>query len=190
MRSLLLIGAVDKRGVSYPVLKVMMTLGRVLVLTDDAMYRRFDEDYGMDFGFENSHFIIQPQITQDFVDSIKHITDMFDYVVYITTNEVIKADKTLYLRGINRAILGNDAMEELEAVEHAEVFVTYAKLANPKLLKIAPTKSQIEYFNECEDSKEFLATKDLTYVGLLATLFDKELGLPKKALKKIMLRKG
>lgn len=190
MRSLLLVGAVDKRGVSYPVLKVMMTLGRVLVLTDDAMYRRFDEDYRMDFGFENSHFIIQPQITQHFVDSIKHITDMFDYVVYITTNEVLNADKIIYLRGVNRSILGNEAMEELEGLEHAEVFITYAKLSNPKILKIAPTKSQIEYFNECEDSKEFLATKDLSYVGLLQTLFDKELGMSKKSLKKIMLRKG
>lgn len=186
----MLVGAVDKRGIAYPLLKVLMLTGRTLVITDDAMYRRFDDEYRVDFGFENSHFLIQPVITQELVNRLMPIIANFDNVVYITTTEIIKADKTIYLRGINRAILGNEPLRQLEEVDHIEVFVTYSRLEDTRALKLEPSKAQLKYFSDCEDNREFLDTKDVTFVALLEALFEKELDMPRKTIKKIMLRKG
>ena len=41
MRQIQLIGPVDKRAVAYPLFKICDVLGKTLVVTDDANFRRF-----------------------------------------------------------------------------------------------------------------------------------------------------
>lgn len=191
MNQICLIGPVDKRAISYPLIKTLMFLGKTLIVTDDGIYRRFDEDYGSRFSFENSEFIIAPVITEEILQEVKGLASSYENILYITTNELPSGvDKVLYCRGVDKGVVTESTLKALENTDHTEVYVTFSKLTDNSLLKIQPTKSALDYIMECEDRKSFLATKDSAFATMLDKFFSQELDIPKASIKGLLLRKG
>lgn len=189
MKKICLLGAVDKRAVSYPLLKCLMFLGKVLVVTDDGVYRRFADEYESRFSFENSEFIVTPVIDEEVQKEVDSISHSYDYVVYITTNEIPSGcDKIIYFRGVEKSIASKGTLKVLENMEYKEVYITFSKLQDSSALKIEPSKSVMSYVFECEDKKEFVPTKDAGFASMLFTFFEKELDIPKASIKKLLLR--
>jgi hypothetical protein len=191
MKRICLVGPVDKRAISYPLLKVTMFLGKTLVITDDGVYRRFAENYEATFGFENSDFIVTPLITEEVLAEVEKLKNQYEFIVYITTNEIPpECDKIIYCHGVDKGIANNSTMKVLENTEHIEVVMTFSKVEDATLLKIEPTKSIMAYIYECEDTKLFQDTKDVAYATMLDKFFDKELDIPKASIKGVLQRKG
>lgn len=190
-KTLALLGATDKRAISYPLIKVLMHLGRTLIVTDDGLYRRFDEDYNTNFDFENSEFLIIPKLEDEHKELINQKSKSFEYVLYITTNEIPdNASKIVYCRGIDKGLASISTLRQIEDSEFIEVLVTFDKVADKKALKIVPSIKQYKYFSQCEDRKEFLDSADSAFVTLLTTFFEEQLDLPKSTIKSILARKG
>lgn len=191
MKKICLVGAVDKRAISYPLLKVLMHLGKTLVVSDDGVYRRFSEELETSYGFENSEFLITPVITETVQKEVENKAFQFDYIVYITSNEIpLQCDKVIYCRGVDKGIATKTTLKQLENIEHTEVYVTFSRLEDSSLLKIEPTKGIMAYIFECEERKEFQATKEVAYASMLEKFFDKELDIPKASIKGLLQRKG
>lgn len=191
MKTICLIGPVDKRAISYPLIKTLMHLGKTLVVTDDGVYRRFDTEYASRFSFENSDFIVTPVIDRTVQEEVNQIADLYETVLYITTNELPpNCDKVVYCRGVDRAILNLGVLDALEEKEFIEVYVTFSKLSDNTLLKIEPNKNTLAYIYECEDKKEFLPTKESAYSDMLSKFFESELDIPKNTIKGLLQRKG
>ena len=68
MRKICLLGGVDKRAIAYPLIKVLMFMGKTLVVADDGVYRRFSDDYALRFNYQNSDFIISPLIDEGILE--------------------------------------------------------------------------------------------------------------------------
>jgi hypothetical protein len=191
MKKICLIGPVDKRAIAYPLLKCLMFLGKTLIITDDSVYRRFSETYETRFGFAQSEFIVAPVIDKDVIDHVESVSSTFDYVLYITTNELpVGMDKILYCHGIEKGIATSDVLSVLENIDHTEVYVTFSRVADNTALKIEPSKSIMAYVFECEDRKDFVGTTDGAYSSMLHKFFEKELDVPKATLKGLLQRKG
>lgn len=192
MKKICLIGPVDKRAISYPLIKTLIFLGKTLIVTDDGIYRRFDEEYNNRFSFENSEFIVTHNIKDEEVKrEIEQISSSFDYVLYITTNELPEdCDKIVNCKGVDKGFVSRSVEKEIEKSEHIEVYVTFSKLSDSSLLKIEPNKSTLSYLAECEDKKEFLSTKDASFATMLSKFFETELDLQKSTIKGLLLRKG
>ena len=187
MKQICLIGPVDKRPIAYPLIKCLMYLGRVLVVADESVYRRFSEDLETDYTHNNSEFHISA--TPNYKE-LKERGEAFDYVVYITTNELPEGnDKVIYCRGINKNICTTPVLKVLDDIEHIEVYLTFSKPTEEKALKVEPSKGVMTYINECEEQMEFVATKDAAYANMLQKFFEKELELPLKAIKGLLGRK-
>lgn len=185
-----LVGATDKRVIAYPLIKVLMHLGRTLIVADDGVFRRFDTDYQTRFDYGNSEFIITPKIDDDLIEEVKQRSSQFEYVLFITTNEIPDPiDKVIYVRGINKGFATEDVLEKIEESEFSEVLLTFSKVQNKKALKITPSIKQYKYIISCEDAKEFLPSSDTAFVSMLITFFEKELDLPKNTLRKILAQK-
>ena len=186
---LCIVGATDKRAITYPLIKTLMHLGRTLIVSDDGVYRRFDETYQTNFDFGNSEFIIVPKVDAELIESINQKEGQFEYVVYITTDEVPpKADKIIYCRGMDKGFASQDTMKLIEESEFTEVLITFDKVQDKKALKIAPTIKQYQYLNRCEDRKEFLPTADPSFATVITKFFEEQLDLPKNTLKAILTK--
>lgn len=189
MKKICLLGGVDKRAIAYPLIKVMMYMGKTLIVADDGVYRRFSDTYDTRFNYQNSDFIIAPVITEDIISEVDKVADLYENILYITTNEVPDGcDKVVYGRGKERAICSTGVLNEAEKTDFIEVYVTYGKVESSTNMKIEPNKAVLSYLSECEDKKEFLGTKDGAFTSLLVTLFDKELNLPKKTVQGLLRR--
>ena len=72
MRQIELVGPVDKRVIAYPLFKICDVLGKVLVITDDANFRRFSENYSdNEFTVGRSDFVITPDISKAIIEEQK-----------------------------------------------------------------------------------------------------------------------
>lgn len=186
---LCIVGATDKRAITYPLIKTLMHLGRTLIVSDDGVYRRFDDTYQTNFDFGNSEFLITPKVDEAIMESVSQKEGQFEYIVYITTDEVPpKADKVIYCRGIDKGFASQDTLKLIEESEFIEVLVTFDKVQDKKALKIAPTIKQYQYLNRCEDRKEFLPSADTSFVTVVATFFEEQLDLPKNTIKAILTK--
>lgn len=191
MKKIALIGPVDKRSIAYPLLKCLMFLGKVLVVSDDGTYRRFSSTYETDFGFGNSEFIITPKVTEEVLEDVKRRSNVYDYLVFITTNELVDGmDKVLYCHGVGKNMASENTLTDLEKVEFIDVYITLSKTGDPKALKIEPSKGVMSYIFACEESQQFVATKDASYTSMLYKFFDKEMGIPKNSIKGLLQREG
>ena len=95
MRQIQLVGPVDKRPVAYPLFKLCDTLGKTLVITDDANFRRFSDDYVNEFTLGRSDFMIVNDISQELLNSLDMKLNSYDYVLFINTCDLLdKNDKT------------------------------------------------------------------------------------------------
>jgi hypothetical protein len=191
MKRICLVGPVDKRAIVYPLIKCMMFLGKVLVVTDDSVLRRFSESYAKSFGFSNSEFLVESTINTSVLDYVLTIQDSFDFVLFVTTDELpSNCDKVLYCHGVEKSFGSSSTLKALENVEYTEIYITFSKLPDATVVKIEPSKTVMAYIFSCEESKEFLETSDASYGATLEKFFEKELAIPKKTISGLMRRKG
>lgn len=164
-----------------------MHLGRTLIVSDDGVYRRFDDTYQTNFDFGNSEFLITPKVDNTFIESLNQRESQFEYILYITTDEVPpNTDKVVYCRGMHKGFASEDTLKLIEDSEFIEVLVTFDKVLDKKALKISPSIKQYQYLNRCEDHKEFLPSTDPAFVTVVASFFEEQLDLPKNTIKAIL----
>lgn len=184
---LCIVGATDKRAITYPLIKVLTHLGRTLIVADDGAYRRFDDTYQLNFDFGNSEFYITPKIDEETYNLVDQKAPNFEYILYITTNELPpQADKIVYARGIDKGLASEDTLKKIEESEFIEVLVTFDKVQDKKALKITPSIKQYHYLANCEDRKEFLPSSDPAFVSVITTFFEEQLDLPKSTIKTVL----
>lgn len=191
MKQICLLGPVDKRVIAYPLLKVLMFLGKTLIIADDGVYRRFDDEFRMRFAFGNSEFIITPQVSPVLLAEIEGLAPSFDFVLFITNNELPSAcDKIIYCRDTEKAIISNGTLSALEDQDFTEVYVTFSRLRDSSLLKVEPSKALMSYIWDCENAKRFSVLKDQGVAFMLEKFFQTELGVPKTTIKGLLAREG
>lgn len=200
MQQFLLIGPVDKRPITYPLLKVLSYLGKTLVVADDGNYRRFADNYESEFELGNIDFSITPVVTEEVFKQVNETHEIYDYVVYITNNELPQSEdylnniaKIIHCRGVDKGFISKanaQVLEDLPSEKTLTAYVTYSNVEDKRLLKVTPNKGTLSYVSECEDKKEFVDIKDSMYATLIYTFFEKELHLPKETIAKLLKRKG
>ena len=89
MKQIQLVGPVDKRAIAYPLFKMCDTMGKTLVVTDDANFRRFSDDYSNEFTLGRSDFVITNDISQAIIGDLGVKLNTYDYVIFINTNDLI-----------------------------------------------------------------------------------------------------
>lgn len=186
MQSICLIGGVDKRVISYPLIKCLGLMGKTLVLTDDAVYRRFGSKYETEFDVGQTHFKVMSVIPTN--DELDAIVDSYDYVVYITTNELIHSDKVVYCHGVEKAIAPPDVLSILDGIEHVDITLTMSKVEKGTL-SIGYSKEAMGYICNCEEYKEFVPCNGASFTTLMDTLFGDIFNMSKDNMKKLLARK-
>lgn len=191
MKRLCLIGPVDKRIIAYPLIKCLMSLGRLLVVSEDSNLRRFSEDYACKFDYGNSWIWVVSAVDDGVEADVRDQESNFEYVLYITTSYLPKeVDRVLYCHGVEKGFLANDTLKELENMEYGEVVITFSSYKDKSVPKILPNTGVMKYIFQCEDTREFLPVKSTGYTSLIERFFLKELDIPKATLKGLLTRKG
>lgn len=194
MKTLALIGPVDKRVISYPLIKVLSFLGKTLVITDDSTYRRFAENYEQRFQVGTVDFIVEPLVTEKNYEEVEKNPVPYDFVVYITTNELPpKYDHVVHCRGIDKGFGTKPIVDQLDNEPQdkvSTVYITYSKIEDKTLHHVEPSKNALAYCAECEDKKEFTDIKEPTMASNIYTFFEKELNIDKSTISGLLKRKG
>lgn len=190
MKQICLIGPVDKRVVAYPLLKVIDIAGKVLVVTDDANFRRFSDDYSLQFTFGRSDYIILNEITPFAIEEAGFKVLNYDYVLYVTTNTLIENNDILvYCHGDNKSICTSDILDILaDRDDYKEVLLSQVKNNVKSIPKIDISKETMGYVWSCEEYKEFLPCKNVELVKTSVELFSEKLGISKEEYQKIIVR--
>lgn len=187
MYSICLIGGVDKRVIAYPLLKCLGLMGKTLVIADNSVYRRFGENYETDFELGQLGFKVLPVIPKD-VTELDINVDIYDYVLYITTNEVIVSDKVVYCHGLEKAIASPKVLNALEGMDIKDITLTMGKVEKGTLA-IGYSKEAMGYICSCEEHKDFVPCTGVSFSTLMVELFDDVFKMSKDNMKKLLARK-
>lgn len=187
MQSICLIGGVDKRIISYPLIKCLGLMGKTLVVTDDSIYRRFGDNYELEFEKGQVDFKVLPKVPVT-VSGLGVTLDAYEYVLYITTNELIKSDKVVYCHGLEKAMATREVQLKLEDIEHVDITLTMSKVEKG-ILAIGYSKEAMEYICNCEEHKEFVPCNGASFTTLMCTLFDDVFKMSKDNMRKLLARR-
>lgn len=193
MKTLAVIGGVDKRPVVYPLLQCLKFLGKTLVVTDEPAFRRFDDDFSLEFENDNITIRVVPLVTQEVVtETVQSLNEPFEYLVVVSNDFIPQGyERVVALSGVNRGFdfvdttVGDFPNNE----EFMRVFISPTKAKNLEYPKITPTPSLLKYIYNCEDYRKFLPLEDQATVAVVTTLFGKALGLESKTIVKLLARK-
>lgn len=189
MKKICLIGPVDKRILAYPLLKVLDLTGKTLVLTDDANFRRFSDDYGSEFSIGRIDIKVIHDITPNILSVLK-VGDDYDYALIITTNTLIDdCDSVVYCHSLNKAMCTPEVLEVIEGVEHKDVTVTCSVVKDKGILKMVVDKAGLGYIWYCEETKLFCECKDAKLSKAVAYLFSDVLGISQDSIVKTLGRR-
>lgn len=181
MRQIQLVGPVDKRVIAYPLFKICDTIGKVLVITDDANFRRFSDDYSNEFTVGRSDFYICNDISESIMAELGLRLSSYDYVIFINTNKLLQGnDCTVYCHGQSQLICSEDVIDDLDTVEHMNVTISTSKPKEKNELFCSVTSGGLSYVWSCEENKYFLPCKNQDLAKLSAYLFAQVLGFDSK----------
>lgn len=189
MKQICLIGPIDKRAVAYPLIKVADIVGKLLVITDDANFRRFADNYEKEFNRANSDFLIVNDIDEEIVNGKRYKTANYDFVVYITTNTLIQgSDKVVYCHGMSKTVLPEETLRVLEDIEHLDVLISQGKVTDKDVISVGVDKTTMGYVWACEEAKSFVPLKDTTLGKVSSYLFSDYIGVSKEEFGKLLMR--
>lgn len=192
MKQIQLVGPVDKRAVAYPLFKICDILGKTLVITDDANFRRFSEDYSNEFTLGRSDFVISNDISQSIIGDLAVKLNTYDYVIFINTNDLIdNNDCLVYCHGSSNLICGEDTLDYLEALEHFDVTISThkpSKKNDKNEIFLSADGKTFGYVWDCEEAKMFVPCKNAELVKLANHLFSAVLGVSGEEFSKTIAR--
>lgn len=181
MRQIQLIGPVDKRVIAYPLFRICDTIGKVLVITDDANFRRFSDDYSNEFTVGNSDFYVCNDISKSIALELGIRLSSYDYVIIINTNELFpNNDCTVYCHAQSELICTEDVIDDIDTVEHMEIVISTSKPKEKIESFCSITSNNLDYVWSCEENKYFLPCKNAELGKISAFLFAQVLGLNSK----------
>ena len=181
MRQIELIGPVDKRAVAYPLFKICDVLGKTLVITDDANFRRFGEKFETEFTLGRSDFIISRDISQSIIEEFGLKMANYDYVIFISTDNLISGnDLTVYCHGVNQMVCDDVTLDIMETVEHLDVTISSKKPKEKNETFISIEGKGMKYIWDCEENRHFIPCNHPDIARISAFLFTNVLGLSSK----------
>lgn len=199
MISLAIVGKADKRVLAYPLMKTLALMGKTIVATDDAAYRRLYP------GMENKGMINDVEIhivknfsddsSEEFLSGMKD--DNYDYVLYLTEGYVPPdAKKTIALCSPSHTFLGAYLEGLVECSDYSDcVFASLTVIEKPKGYWKAPVTQIlwkpefIQYICETEERRCLMPLKDKTVVPFLCRVFAESLHIDPAKMLKVMKRK-
>ena len=188
MKKINLIGPVDKRLLAYPLLKAIDLVGKCLIITDDANFRRFADDYSLKFNVGNSDYVIVNDMDNFNADNLEQPMSAYDYVLFITTNTLIDSDITVYCHGLEKSFVTDDIKSQLQEMEHTDIYITPSKLKLKNIIQI-PVGKNMEYVWACEENKQYLPSKNESVNKIISSVFAETLGYSKDEVVKLLGRK-
>lgn len=196
MKQIQLVGPVDKRAIAYPLFKMCDTMGKTLVVTDDANFRRFSDDYSNEFTLGRSDFVITNDISQAIIGDLGVKLNTYDYVIFINTNDLIdNNDCLVYCHGSSNLVCGDDTLDYLEAFEHFDVTISTNKPSkkgdkekDKNLIFLTVDGKSLGYVWDCEEQKMFVPCKNAELTKLSCHLFNSVFGLSTEDFGKTIVR--
>lgn len=193
MRQFQLIGPVDKRAIAYPLFKLCDTMGKTLVVTDDANFRRFAENYETEFTLGRSDFFISAEASKEMLEQRGIKLTSYDYVIFITTNTLVDNNDTLvYCHGLSQMVCSEDVLDIMEGVEHHNLTITTQKPKKEKGVEselfLSNDSKVFAYVWDCEEHKFFVACKHPELTKMVTKLFGETLGVSSEEIPKILVK--
>lgn len=189
MKQICLIGPIDKRVVAYPLIKVAEMVGKLLIITDDANFRRFGDNFEREFNRGNSAYVIVNDIDEYIAINKDQKVSNYDFIIYITTNSLINgSDKVVYCHGLSKTVLPEETLSVLEEVKHSEVLISQGKVVDKNVILVGVDKLTMGYVWSCEESKSFVSLKDVNLSKITAHLFSDYIGVGKEEFTKLLMR--
>lgn len=190
MKQIQLVGPVDKRAVAYPLFKLCDVLGKTLVVTDDANFRRFADNYENEFTVGRSDFYVVNDVSQAIVSDLGLKLNAYDYVIFITTNILIdNNDVLVYCHGNSRLVCGEDVIDYLENLEHSDVTISTRKPKSKESkddVFLTADGKIFGYVWDCEEAKRFIPCGSPDLVKLCSHLFSQTLGVSAEEMPKVI----
>ena len=151
-----LIGETDKRPFLYTLLKVAQVFGDVLFVTPNTYFQRlYDEDGNNYYG--NIEIAITFDGYEDALEQLSKTT--LDYNIIVVEDELIDADATFYVKGMNDTQFMLDKLQCLEDYTTIDLFGSGMYTA--------------DFFAACE---EFESYRDCSTISTkLISVYSKEL---------------
>lgn len=178
MRQIELLGPVDKRVIAYPLFKLCDILGKTLVVTDDANFRRFADNYETEFTVGRSDFVITHDVSKAIVEDLGMKLQNYEYVIFISTDNVVAGnDCTVYCHGKGKLLLDEVVIDGLETIDSYELTISTDKPKDKNAVFLQVTGSTLGYVWACEETKTFLPCKNADIVRIGAKLFMETLGI-------------
>lgn len=190
MKQIQLIGPVDKRPIAYPLFKLCDTVGKTLVVTDDANFRRFADNYENEFTLGRSDFVVTNDIRQTILKDLGVRLNGYDFIIYITTNILIENNDCLvYCHGNSNLVCSEDVLDCITDLEHSDITISTQKVTKDKgNIFLSVDSKSFAYVWECEENKRFMPCKNVELVKLSNHLFASVLGIPSEEVPKIIVK--
>lgn len=173
MRQIQLIGPVDKRVVAYPLFKTCDVLGKTLVITDDANFRRFADNYEDRFTVGRSDFVVTNDISKSIIEELGVKLSAYDFVIIISTNVLIENnDSIVYCHGSSQLMCTEEVLDCLSEIEGLNDLTISTHKPNAKdSLYLSLDTRLFGYIWDCEENKRFVPCKNPDLAKLIYALF-------------------
>lgn len=197
MKKICAFGPVDKRVLVYPLIKLLDLLGKTLVVTDDANFRKFGDSFELEFTHSRIDMFIMPVVTEEAMLEKGIVESNYDNALYITTTEIVsECDSYIYCHGLNKSMCSEEIVDGIDEIPCTEVIITPFKIPQSKepstqktpTLKLDVGKETLNYVFYCEENKAFMPAKSIAVQNTLAKACEASLGLTAENIGKMMAR--
>lgn len=195
MRKIQICGGVDKRAIVYPLLKIMLQKGKVILLTEDSNIKRLSETKDK-LVFERGTLtvVMKPQITEEDIENWE--TKLYlDYMVIVTEEELKGVDKRIRVKGYTERLIEEEISFDLDAKEdktkeQEEVTLIPKRVKAKKgeekdtSIECILDRSLLEYIWHVEEKGDLLPCKHKGVQKVLVELLKEEASEIKEMLRK------
>lgn len=196
MVSLAIVGKADKRILAYPLMKTLALMGRTVVLSDDAAYRRLYSGMG-DRGVIDD---VEIRIVKEFPDGLPgdfvNVAEDggYDYALYLTEGYIPPdAKRVVALCSPSHTFLGSSLEGLVEDSDY--IFASLTVIEKPKgywnvpVTQILWKPEFIQYVCETEERRRLAPLKDKAVSLFLCRTFADSLHMDPAKMSKVMKRK-
>lgn len=197
MKKICAFGPVDKRVLVYPLIKILDLLGKTLVVTDDANFRKFGDNFELEFTHSRIDMFIMPVVSEEEMKNRGIVENNYDYALYVTTSELVsECDSYIYCHGLNKSMCSEEIVDGIDEIPCTEVIITPFKIPQSKepstqktpVMKLDVAKETLNYVFHCEENKAFMPIKTSVVYSTLAKSCEASLGLTAENIAKMMAR--
>ncbi len=193
MKTVVLLGKVDKRIIVYPIARALSIIGNVLISADDGAYSRLYNGNSNLGSVGKTDIIVDPYFSEHNINAVDGSGIVYDYRLVVSNNTLPDHyDSVIECKGVDRQFFkqldtGIDIPSDIKRIK---VIISTMMSENKNDIAIPFTAELTDYLFDVEEHKRLQMIKNKRINSTIAKIFAQALSMNESQVFKLLTRKN